>query len=79
MSPENVEIVRASYARINRLLADGADPMPVIRDFYDPEVVMEMGAIEGTIRGHDGVKRFIEGQAAIMGMRVDPKEVIDAA
>ena len=38
-----------------------------------------MGVVEGTWRGYDGVRRFVEDQAAVIeGMRCDPDEYIDA-
>jgi len=48
-------------------------------DNIDPEIVVEMGVLEGTFHGHEGLVQFIEGQLALFeGLRCDPEESIDA-
>ena len=38
-----------------------------------------MGALKGTFRGHEGIRRFFEGQLAILeDLRAEPTEFIDA-
>jgi hypothetical protein len=54
MSQANVERTRQGYEATNRALAEGGDLSLFVREAYDPEIVMEMGALEGTIRGHEG-------------------------
>ena len=77
MTQDLLDYVRRSYEAMNQAVADG-EVAAYVRQAYDPEIVMEMGALEGTIRGLDGVQRFIEGQAAIIeGLRSDPEEVVD--
>jgi ketosteroid isomerase-like protein len=77
MSCENVELVRRADAVLNQALTTGED-VPMI-PAIDAEIVVEMGALEGTFHGREGLKRFVEGQAAIIeGLRCDPDEIIDA-
>jgi ketosteroid isomerase-like protein len=79
MSQENVERARRGYEAMNRALVEGGDLSLFVREAYDPEIVMEMGTLEGTIRGHEGVERFMRGQASIIeDLRSDVEELIDA-
>ena len=79
MSRENVELLRQSYEALNRAFASGEDLLPVIREGTDPDLVVEMGVLEGTFHGPEGFKDFIEGQLAIIqDLRSDPDEFIDA-
>ncbi|HEX5224983.1 MAG TPA: nuclear transport factor 2 family protein [Solirubrobacteraceae bacterium] len=79
MSQENVELARRGYEAMNAVLAEGGDVGAFVREAYDRDVVMEMGTLEGTLRGRDGVERFIRGQASIIeGLRAEPEEIIDA-
>ena len=76
MTQDVLELVRRSYEAMNQAVAEG-NVAAFVRQAYDPDIVMEMGALEGTIRGLEGVQRFIEGQAAIIeGLRTEPEEVI---
>lgn len=78
MSEENVESMRQSYEALNRALARGEDPLSLMDD-VDPEIVIEMGVLEGTFHGREGLARFIDGQVALFeGLRCDPEEFIDA-
>ena len=78
MSQDTVAAMRESYEALNRALASGEDLLPLM-DGLDPEIVVEMGVLEGTFRGREGFKRFIEGQVALFeDLRCDPKEFIDA-
>ena len=78
MSEEAVEFMRGRYEALNRALATGADLSPLM-DGVDPEIVVEMGVLEGTFHGREGLRRFIEGQVALFeDLRCDPKEFIDA-
>ncbi len=75
MSAVTVDAVRQGYEALNRALAED-DLSAYVREFYDPEIVMEMGLLEGTIRGHEGVVRSIGGQADFLeGLRFDPEEI----
>lgn len=79
MSVGIVELTGERYEAFNKVLAEGGDLGALIRESYDPEIVMEMGTMEGTIRGWDGVERFIEGQAAIIeGLHSEPQEIVEA-
>ena len=79
MSQENVELARQGYEALNEALNAGRDPSQLIAELYDPDVVLEMGVLEGTFRGHEGVRRFAEGQlATIEGLRLDVEEFIAA-
>ena len=79
MSAANVELARQGYEAMNHVLAEGGDLGVFVREAYDPDAVMEMGILEGTISGREGVERFIRGQASIIeGLRADPEEIIDA-
>jgi ketosteroid isomerase-like protein len=77
MAHDNVERVRQGYEALNDALYAGRDPSEVLADMYDADVSLEMGVLEGTFRGHEGVRRFVEGQVAIIdGLRVAPQEFI---
>ena len=79
MSRENVELLRRSYEALNRAFAVGEDLLPVILEGTDPDLVVEMGVLEGTFHGPEGFKAFIEGQLAIIeDLRSEPDEFIDA-
>jgi uncharacterized protein len=79
MSRENVELLRRSYEALNRAFATGEDLLPILREGCDPDIVGEMGVLEGTFHGPEGFKGFIEGQLAIIeDLRSDPEEFIDA-
>lgn len=78
MSQENIEAMRRSYEAMNSALATGEDLLPLMEN-VDPDVVVEMRVLEGTFRGREGLKRFIEGQVALFeDLRCDPEELIDA-
>jgi ketosteroid isomerase-like protein len=78
MSQEAVESMRRSYEAMNRALASGEDLLPLMEG-VDPEIVVEMGVLEGTFHGREGFTRFLEGQVALFeDLRCDPKEFIDA-
>ena len=73
------ELIRLRTEAMNEALADDAGLSAFVRRFYDPGVVMDMGALEGTITGWTGVERFIRGQAAIVeSMRLEPEDVIES-
>ncbi|MGA6947996.1 MAG: nuclear transport factor 2 family protein [Solirubrobacterales bacterium] len=78
MSQENVETMRRSYEAMNSALASGEDLLPLMEGI-DPDIVVEMGVLEGTFHGREGFVQFIEGQAAVFdNLRCDPEEIIDA-
>jgi hypothetical protein len=78
MSRENVERLRRNYEALNQALATGQDLAPLMDDI-DPDIVIEMGVLEGTYRGPAGLMRLVEGQAAIIdGLRAQPHEFIEA-
>jgi ketosteroid isomerase-like protein len=78
MSEENVETMRKGYEALNSALASGEDLVPLMESI-DPDIVVEMGVLEGTFHGREGLIRFLEGQAAVFeNLRVDPEEIIDA-
>jgi ketosteroid isomerase-like protein len=78
LSTENIEAMRRSYEAMNSALATGEDLLPLMEN-VDPDIVVEMGVLEGTFRGREGLKRFIEGQVALFeDLRCDPEELIDA-
>lgn len=78
MSKDTVAALRESYRALNLALASSEDLLPLM-DHVDPEIVIEMGVLEGTFRGREGFKRFIEGQVALFeDLRWDPEEFIDA-
>jgi ketosteroid isomerase-like protein len=78
MSLKAVESMRRSYEAMNRALASGEDLLSLMEGI-DPEIVVEMGVLEGTFHGREGFKRFLEGQVALFeDLRCDPKEFIDA-
>ncbi len=79
MSQQNIELARQGYEALNDALLGGRDPSALIAEMFDPDVVLEMGVLEGTFRGHEGVRRFIEAQVAtIEGLRFHPEEFIAA-
>ncbi len=79
MSRENVELVRRGYEVFQRAVAAGDDLLPLARKAAAPDLVVEMGLLEGTFRGPEGFVRFIEGQMAILDdLRTVPEEFIDA-
>jgi ketosteroid isomerase-like protein len=74
----DVEQVRHGYEAFNQALTEGGDLNAYVREIYDPECVLEMGLLEGTIRGYEGIKRAIAGMAGVLdGLRYDPDEIID--
>lgn len=78
MSRENVEAMRQGYEALNRALAGKDDLAPVVAG-WDPDIVVEMGVLEGTFHGPEGFIKFIEGQAALFeDLRCEPKEFIEA-
>jgi ketosteroid isomerase-like protein len=78
MSEENVATTRQAYEAFNSALDSGDDLLPLMGGI-DPDIVVEIGVLEGTFHGPEGLVRFIEGQAALFDdLRCDPEEVIDA-
>ena len=78
MSQENVESMRRSYEAFNLALSTGDDLRPLMENI-DPDIVIEMGVLEGTFHGREGLRRFVEGQVALFeDLRCDPEEFIDA-
>lgn len=74
----DVDSVLHAYERLNRVTRGEDDLDAFITEAYHSDVVIEMGRLEGVYRGHAGVKRFIEGQQAVLDdMRVEPEEVIE--
>jgi hypothetical protein len=64
MSEENVATIRRGYEAMNSALASGEDLLSLMGGI-DPDVVVEMGVLEGTFHGREGFVQFIEGQAAV--------------
>jgi ketosteroid isomerase-like protein len=78
MSREDVELLRRGYEAMNQALA-AAEELGPFAAFLDPDIVVEMGVLEGTFHGPEGFIRFIEGQVELFeDLRCDPKEFIDA-
>ena len=78
MSTEGVEGVRRAYDGLNRGQNNGEDLRRSIRETCHPDIVLEMGLLEGTFHGHEGFALFVEGQTAIIdGLRADPEEFIE--
>jgi ketosteroid isomerase-like protein len=76
MSEENFETIRSGYEAMNSARASGEELLPLMGGI-DPEVIVEMGVLEGTFR--EGFVRFFEGQAAVFdNLRCEPGEIIDA-
>ena len=50
MSQENVESMRRSYEAFNLALSTGDDLRPLMENI-DPDIVIEMGVLEGTFHG----------------------------
>jgi ketosteroid isomerase-like protein len=45
----------------------------------DRDIVVEMGVLEGTFHGREGLRQFVEGQVALFeDLRCDPEEFIEA-
>ena len=64
--------IRRGYEAMNSALASGEDLLPLMGGI-DPDVVVEMGVLEGTFHGREGFVQFIEGQAAVFdNLRCDP-------
>ena len=62
---------------MNRAFAGEGDLQELIEERYTDDVLIEMGRLEGSFRGHAAVRRFFEGQTGIIeGLRAEPKEVI---
>jgi hypothetical protein len=75
MSQQDIELARHGYEALNDALSAGRDPSALIAEMLDPDVVLEMRVLEGTFRGYEEVRRFIEGQVAtIEGLRFHPEE-----
>jgi ketosteroid isomerase-like protein len=72
MSQENVELVRAAFAALNR------GDLDALTQFYDPDVVFET-LLLGTHRGNEAIRLlYEEGRKTLSGYAIDPIELIDA-
>ena len=72
MSRENVELVRAAFASLNR------GDLDALTQFYDPDVVFET-LLLGTHRGNEAIRLlYEEGRKTLSGYAIDPIELIDA-
>src|SRR5688500_11667704 len=72
MSQENVEIVRAGFAAINR------GDLEAMLEAYDPGVEF-VTLLLGNHRGKEALRvLYEENRTAVPGYRLDPEELIDA-
>ena len=55
MSQEDVESMRRSYEALNQALSTGDDLLSLMEGI-DPEIVIEMGVLEGTFHGREGFR-----------------------
>jgi SnoaL-like domain len=64
---------------MNETIAADGDLSALIAEMYEPDAVLEMGVLEGTFRGREGVQRFLESQIEAIGrFRTDPEDFIAA-
>lgn len=84
MSRENVEIARRAMDALNQsdLMVGGSDPLPVLREFCDPDVEWDFsrrGVDPEVYYGYEGWLRIAEqfGEAW-RELRLEIEEVIDA-
>lgn len=79
MSEENIEAARSFFRELNSAMAGGGDVVEIVTRYCEPGVVSELGAMEGTVTGPDGVARYLQGQLEFIdGMQIDPEEFIEA-
>src|SRR5215208_8313822 len=72
MSQENVELVRAAFAALNR------GDLDALTQLYDPDVVFETLLLV-THRGNEAIRLlYEEGRKTLSGYAIDPIELIDA-
>lgn len=78
MSEENIRAARSFFGELNSAMASGGDVVEVLARYCEPGIVSELGAMEGTVSGPEGVARYLEGQLDFIdGMQIDPEEFIE--
>jgi len=83
MSQQNVEIVKRAANALNQLGGlVGGDPLPSLREFFDPDVEWDLsrqGVDPEIYHGHEGWVRMAEQyRDAWREFRVEVEEIIDA-
>jgi ketosteroid isomerase-like protein len=74
----DVEAAKRYFAELNRAFAGDGDIRDIAERFMEPDAVSELGVMEGTVVGPDGMTRYFEGQmAVIQDMRIDPEGFIE--
>jgi hypothetical protein len=79
MTPsESVVAARRYFIELNQALTGDGDLQQIADRYIDPSCVSELGVIEGTIVGPEGMMRYFEGQRAVIDdMRIDPEAFIE--
>jgi ketosteroid isomerase-like protein len=86
MSQQDVENARRGYAALNEAYRSGDvnDFLPILEEYWDPEVVFEPAGVlpeSRTVHGWDGILRFTAEQMKAFRDRsvwLEPLEYIDA-
>ena len=70
--------IREGYERFNRAVRGEEGLEAYAKETYDPDIDVEMGWLEGTFRGHEGLAQLFEGQRAVLDdLRLDPEEIVE--
>jgi ketosteroid isomerase-like protein len=84
MSAENVEIAKRAMDALDQFggVVGGGDPLPPIREFFDPDVEMDLsrqGVDPEVYHGYEGWLRMADQyRAAWQEFRMELEEIIDA-
>jgi ketosteroid isomerase-like protein len=74
----NAQILHSFFEDLNAAMAAQGDLDALAKRYQQPDVVSELGVVEGVVRGPDGFVNYIRGQLSIVdGMRIDPHEFIE--
>jgi ketosteroid isomerase-like protein len=74
----DVEAARRYFSELNHAFAGNGDISDLAARYVEPDCVSELGVMEGTIVGPEGMARYFEGQLAVIdGMRIDPEGFIE--
>jgi ketosteroid isomerase-like protein len=74
----DAETAKQYFAELNRAFAGDGDIRDIAERYTEPDAVYELGVMEGTVVGPDGMTRYFEGQmAVIQDMRIDPEAFIE--
>lgn len=74
----NAAALRGFFVELNAAMAGDGDLDDVAGRYMQPDVVSELGLVEGTVRGPGGFANYIRGQLSVVDeMRIDPLEFVE--